>query len=260
MSQIVVLHVPHSSRYIAEEERKSLLLNDSELDRELLRMTDAHTDELFPRTFVEAGRVVFSASRLICDVERFASDDDEPMAARGMGVIYTRTSNGDILRTRPNTAHREALLNRWYRPHHSTLERLIDHTVARYDACLIMDCHSFPSLPLPYELDQREERADFCVGTDFFHTPSVITDLIMGTVTTAGYSTALDAPFSGTMVPLAFYRKDRRVRSVMLEVNRRLYMDERTGFKKGNFDQVRAFVGRLIVGAAEAVLSDFRGG
>jgi hypothetical protein len=57
-------------------------------------MTDAHTDELFPVTPFEAERVVFPVSRLVCDVERFSSDEDEPMASRGMGVFYTRTAVG----------------------------------------------------------------------------------------------------------------------------------------------------------------------
>jgi hypothetical protein len=51
-----------------------------------------YTDELFPTTAYEAGRVVLPFSRLVCDVERFPSDEDEPMASRGMGVFYTRTS------------------------------------------------------------------------------------------------------------------------------------------------------------------------
>jgi hypothetical protein len=58
MSQIVVLHIPHSSRHIPAEERQAICLDDAELDKELLRMTDAYTDELFPVTPVEAGRVV----------------------------------------------------------------------------------------------------------------------------------------------------------------------------------------------------------
>jgi N-formylglutamate deformylase len=55
------------------------------LDTELLRMTDAYTDELFPVTQVEAGRVVIPVSRLVCDVERFPFDAQESMVARGMG-------------------------------------------------------------------------------------------------------------------------------------------------------------------------------
>jgi N-formylglutamate deformylase len=91
---------------VPPEERQAIVLNDAELNNELLRMTDAYTDELFPPTRVEAGRVVFPLSRLICDVERFPSDEDEPMATRGMGAIYTRTSMDHILRPQPDPAIR----------------------------------------------------------------------------------------------------------------------------------------------------------
>jgi N-formylglutamate amidohydrolase len=91
---------------------------------------------------------------------------------------------------------------------------------------LIVDCHSFPSVALPYELDQGAQRADFCIGTDAFHTPPAVRDAIVAAVKQAGYSVTVDAPFAGALVPLASYRKDRRVWSVMIEVNRRLYMDE----------------------------------
>jgi N-formylglutamate amidohydrolase len=40
--------------------------------------------------------------------------------------------------------------------------------------------------------------------------------------------------------------------SVMIEVNRQLYMDERTGQKRDDFETVRGTLGRLIVAAAEA--------
>ena len=63
---LVVLHIPHSSRHVPPEERQAIMLDDSALDQELLRMTDAYTDELFPLTPFEAGRVVFLVSRLVC--------------------------------------------------------------------------------------------------------------------------------------------------------------------------------------------------
>jgi hypothetical protein len=44
---------------VAALERQAILLDATALDTELLRMTDAYTDELFPVTQVEAGRVVF---------------------------------------------------------------------------------------------------------------------------------------------------------------------------------------------------------
>ena len=240
------------------EERPAIGLDDAELNNELLRMTDAYTDELFPLTPVEAGRVVFPLSRLICDVERFPSDEDEPMAARGMGVIYTRTSMGHTLRPQPDPATRQSLLDRWYWPHHSKLERMVNDVVARLGGCLIVDCHSFPSVALPYELDQTEQRADFCIGTDPFHTPSSVRDAIVAAVKEAGYSVTVDTPFAGALVPLASYRTDRRIWSVMIEVNRRPYMDEHSGLKNRAFEQVRVVVGQLITTAAEMAVRDLK--
>jgi hypothetical protein len=45
-------------------ERQPILLDDAALEREMLCMTDAYTDELFPVTPFEAGRVIFPVSRL----------------------------------------------------------------------------------------------------------------------------------------------------------------------------------------------------
>jgi N-formylglutamate deformylase len=118
---------------------------------------------------------------------------------------------------------------------------------------LIVDSHSFPSKALPYELNQSEHRADICIGTDPFHTPAQLPGAVASAAKEAGYSVAIDAPFAGALVPLAFFRKDRRISSVMIEVNRRLYMDEQSGEKKKEFEQVRDAVGRLIVSAAEAI-------
>ena len=195
--------------------------------------------------------MVFPVSRLVCDVERFPSDEDEPMARRGMGVFYAHTSTGGKLRAQPSFAVRQPLLARWYWPHHSKLERMVSDVVTEWGLCLIVDCHRFPSVALPYELDQREGRADFCIGTDAFHTPAVIRDAMVTAVKEAGYSVAVDAPFAGALVPLASYRKDERIWSVMIEVNRRLYMDEQSGRRSPDFDQVRAAVGRLIESVAE---------
>jgi N-formylglutamate deformylase len=129
LSQIAVLLIPHSSRQLQLDEHQAIRLDGAALNSELLRMTDAHTDELFPLTPAEAGRVIFPVSRLVCDVERFPSDGDEPMAARGMGAIYTHTTMGGVLRAQLDAAYREALLDRYW-PHHVRLERMVNDIIA----------------------------------------------------------------------------------------------------------------------------------
>ena len=41
-----------------------------------------------------------------------------------------------------------------------------------------------------------------------------------------GYSTARDQPFRGTIVPMKHSRKNQRAQSLMIEINRWLYLGE----------------------------------
>jgi N-formylglutamate deformylase len=152
----------------------------------------------------------------------------------------------------PDAAQRQTILDHCYWPHHVELERMVDDVTAQSGVCLIVDCHSFASVSLPYELDQTSDRVDICIGTDQFHTPSLVRDAVVAVAEEEGYSVAVNAPFAGALVPLSAYQKDRRVLSVMIEVNRRLYMDEDSGLKRQDFENVRAAVGRMIVIAARA--------
>jgi len=138
------------------------------------------------------------------------------------------------------------------------LERMVNDVAARWGVCLIVDCHSFPSVALPYEPDQAPHRADICIGTDKFHTPLLIRDAMVAKAEEDGYSVTVNAPFAGALVPLPCYRKDRRILSVMIEVNRRLYMDDHSGLKNQDFGQVCAALGRFILTAAEAAVRQSR--
>ena len=53
------------------------------------------------------------------------------------------------------------------------------------------------------------------------------------------------APFIGTIVPLPYYGKEKKVRSVMIEINRKLYMD-RTGRKISAFGKVRTDIRQFL--------------
>src|SRR6056297_1290090 len=151
----IILHIPHSSTMIPEEERQHLLLSEPELETELLKMTDHYTDELFEFEHSQITTLRFPISRLILDPERFIDDQQEAMSARGMGVIYTKTSDGKKLKVPLPTAHREYLLNAYYHPHHTQLKNMVQSALHTEKKALIIDCHSFPGFPLPYEFEQN---------------------------------------------------------------------------------------------------------
>ena len=130
-----------------------------------------------------------------------------------MGVTYTRGSLRQPLREQPSQAKRQELLERYYIPHHQNLTEAVEGALLANGNCLIIDGHSFPALPLPYELQQTAFRPDFCLGTDDFHTPEELVERVEKELESYGYSTTRDQPFSGTIVPMKHYHKDKRAPS-----------------------------------------------
>ena len=206
-------------------------------------MTDAFTDDLF--ALREATVVRFPFSRLLVDVERFPDDSEEPMSKVGMGAIYTHTADGRKLK-RELQPEEKANMMGYYDTHHRALLAAVERELEITGKALIIDCHSFPSHPLPCDQNQSTPRPEFCIGTDSIHTPAALTQAIERNLKAMGYSVGLNQPYAGTMVPLAVYKKDRRVASIMIEVNRALYMNEITGAKNTAFGLIKEQVRGLL--------------
>ena len=226
MTSCLVLHIPHASTKIPADLRGTFLLSDQELQTELDRITDQATDLIFQQAFPEAPAVVFPVSRLVVDPERFCDDSEEPMSQVGMGVLYTHGTLRQLIREKPSAPVRQRLLDQYYHPHHKKLTEKVDQILEEQDRCLIIDGHSFPSTALPYEINPKAARPDFCLGTDDFHTSPELLEAIEAELQRLGYSSARNEPFSGTIVPVKHYRKDQRVQSLMIEINRKLYLNE----------------------------------
>jgi len=249
-SPVCVIHVPHASREIPAQYRDQFVLNDRELEMEIIRMTDSFTDELFAMPADRASVIRHSVSRLLVDPERFENDCDEPMAKIGMGAIYQTTSLLTSLRKLLSESQRNELLERYYRPHHAELTSAVYAALEQHDRCVIIDAHSFPSKPWPYELEQRPDRPEICIGTDNYHTPEVLQEAAVGLFRDYGFTVEKNMPFSGSLVPSYYYVKNSKVSSIMIEVRRDLYMDEALGTKSASYlqfaDKLQSVLSALI--------------
>lgn len=107
----IVLHLPHASTVIPESIRSQFSLNDTELDQELGFITDHFTDELFQTPASVATTIPFQVSRIVVDPERFEDDAQEPMSQRGMGAVYTLTTQQTTLRNPLANEERTRLLS-----------------------------------------------------------------------------------------------------------------------------------------------------
>ncbi|GFH39303.1 N-formylglutamate amidohydrolase [Streptomyces pacificus] len=225
----VVLHVPHSSRDIPEPVRRGIELDDAALARELDHLTDAHTAALASAAADAAAlrpwQFVNGLSRLVVDPERFP-DEREEMLAAGMGAVYTRTAHRE--RLRPGDADPQPLLDRYFHPYARAMTAAVADRLAAAGRAVVIDVHSYPTAPLPYELHGDGPRPPVCLGTDAFHTPPRL--LASAEEAFAGFGgTGLDTPFAGTYVPLDFYGRDSRVSALMIEIRRDVYMTEPGG-------------------------------
>ena len=220
-------------------ERTGYVVDDAALQVEQLLLTDWHTDELFTNPTDTA--IVAPFSRIFCDVERFADDAMEVMADVGMGMLYTHSDAGTPLRT-VSPELRERVLQEHYRPHHHRLTAEVDAQLQQHGQATLVDCHSFPALPFLRDLDQHVPRPHFNIGTDPFHTPQELIDRAIAYFAQDGYSLGVDRPYRGTLVPMAYYQRDARVRSIMLEVNRDLYLQPGTNIRNARFDAIKGVV------------------
>jgi N-formylglutamate amidohydrolase len=232
----LILHVPHASTRIPFTDG---YLNEETTNQEIQLLTDWFTDELFGNKRDAIIQAKFS--RVFCDVERFAQDEIEPMAAKGMGLAYTHCDDGTPLREMTSEL-RNSIFNSYYAPHHQHLNDVVEEFVKRDGSARIIDCHSYPDIPLMRDIDQTRPRPDFNIGIDTFHTPEKWIELSKIFFGHHGYSLGIDWPYAGTMLPTQAYKSNAYVHSIMLEVNRKSYLQPNHLEKNNAFDQIKTVI------------------
>ena len=218
MKSKVLIHVPHASMYIPEEYKKTSLISRQELDEETAFMCDTGLIGLIPPALKE-NTLIFPYSRLYCDVERFR-DGSEPMDAYGMGYIYTRDSLGREM-FRPDKEHIKEV-DAVYEKHHRCLDERVKKILAEYGECILIDLHSFSDETVDRLFGYRN-CPDVCLGTE----KDCYSDKLLLSIKSAcealGLSVMMNYPYSGSIVPNAYYgKKDTGIVSVMIEINKRI--------------------------------------
>lgn len=237
MNSNLILHIPHASNYIPD--KTGYVVADNELDKEMLLLTDWYTDDLF--SLSEGVTITANFNRVFCDVERFADDDKEVMAAVGMGMIYTHSDNGGILRNVSDELKND-ILNKYYNPHHQKLSAAVAEQLKSDGNSLIVDCHSFSSKPFKRDLSQETPRPDICIGTDSLHTPRGLYKYSAVYFKWHGYSVKINNPYAGSIVPMEYYQRDCRVLTIMIEVNRDLYLNPGTNQKSEGYNKIKSVI------------------
>lgn len=205
----LIFHIPHTSDYIPNLNRYKLPKPD--LDVENLQSMDIDVDGIFNIDGVE--KHICNFSRIFCDVEKLLKN--EPMDEVGRGIMYTHTIDGKPMREFNHHDYWN-IITQYYIPYHTELTRKVNDILTSEGVVRIIDCHSYNGF---------DNEFDFCIGTDDFHTPKYLSDYVIQFFENKGFKVGVNSPYSGTYVPMKFYGNERRVESVMVEVNKKLYCD-----------------------------------
>ena len=244
----MLVHLPHAGTKIPDAVRARIRISDEQLADEVLAMTDWHTGDLFGPAATDAGATVITnhLSRLVVDPERLPNHR-EPAAAYGMGAVYTHTRHGTPMRSKAETPD---LLDQYFQPWADTVSACVTAHLEQFGHCLILDGHSFPAEPFPFE-DPSQPRPDIDLGWSDPHRPEGLVDQVAELAANRGYSVAENTPFSGAYVPLGRYGRDAQVTALMVEVNRRVYLNETTGAKASGWDEAAALISEIVTAAAD---------
>jgi len=233
----LILHIPHSSTVIPFKD--GYCVSDEILNQEMLKLTDWYTDDLFANKLDYS--VIAPFSRIFCDTERFSDDTQEIMAQFGMGVLYEKTDSGELLRN-VTPELRKHIVNEYYWKHHNKLTEIVKMQLEKDSKTIIVDCHSFPNIPFNRDLVKTNKRPDFNIGTDAYHTPQKLVDVSIAFFKSKGYSIGIDQPYAGSIVPSQYYKSNQKVQSIMLEINRNLYLKEPTNEKSDTYLETKKVV------------------
>jgi N-formylglutamate amidohydrolase len=238
----VVFASPHSGTNYPES-----FIQGSKLDAQALRKSeDSFIDEiyaaapqygaplicaLFPRAYIDPNREPFELDPDMFDGELPSYvNANSPRVAAGLGTIARVVANGaDIYRDKLNFSEAARRINALYRPYHRALQDLIETTRQKFGWCLLIDCHSMPSVGGPMDLDSGKTRVDFVLGDCFGAScDPAISDHVDTTLARGNHAVTRNAPYSGGYTTVHYGRPNVGVHVLQIETNRALYMNEET--------------------------------
>lgn len=219
---------------------------------DLAQTEDAFVDELFDSSSI-AGAVMVNAvyARAYVDLNRDSRELDPdmidgkppracgvptPRVEAGLGCLPRIGASGEQIYARKLTpAEVEDRLWRVHDSYHGEIRRQLMHLRDTWGEAFLLDCHSMPS-----QQPGRRALPDIVLGDRFGSScTSRMIGLAERTLRNMGYSVARNAPYAGGYTTRLYGRPKSRIHALQIEINRKLYMHERSVSKSRNFEIIQ---------------------
>lgn len=254
----LVLDSPHSgSEYPADF--------GSVLPVELLRQAeDSYVDELysagpdlgatliaarFPRSYIDANRSLLDIDAALLDAPWPGPAIPSSKTVRGIGLIWRVLDSGEAIYARKLAVEEvKRRIVAYHQPYQRALKDAMDRAHAHFGGVWHLNLHSMPAVSgLVSEEGPGKSRADFVLGDrDGTTCEPAFTTVVAETLRAMGYEVKINDPYKGVELVRAFSDPKAQRHSLQVEVNRRLYMDERTRERTAGFEALRADLERML--------------
>lgn len=246
----VVFSSPHSGC-----DYPSDMMKRSVLDPFALRSSeDAYVDRLFSDT-PSYGATFLNATypRAWVDLNR-RSDELDPalidsvlgrgLNARvlsGLGVIPRVVAGGRAIYSGKLTrAEADVRIAQVWQPYHLMLETLLRETKTLFGQALLVDCHSMPREALKQVKTPKGVRPEIVIGDRYgASASSALVDGVEAAFRAEGFEVLRNVPFAGAYISQHYGRPRQHQHCVQIEIDRSLYMDEKTLIPLSAFDDVK---------------------
>ncbi|KQB95318.1 N-formylglutamate amidohydrolase [Loktanella sp. 1ANDIMAR09] len=258
----VVFASPHSGRDYPDAFLRRSVLNASEIRSS----EDAFVDQLFaavpdhgaplltataPRAFLDLNRGVDELDQAL--IEGVRRNAHNPRIASGLGVIPRVVANGrQIYRGKLTLAEAHLRIAQYWRPYHDQLQTLLDESNNAYGEAILIDCHSMPHEALENVGPPGSARPDVVLGDRFGSTAAAsVMEQVEAAFASAGLRVARNMPFAGAFITQHYGRPSRQQHAIQVEIDRALYMNERTLELNADFAAFQALLSGVIAEIAD---------
>jgi N-formylglutamate amidohydrolase len=189
----------------------------------------------FPRAYLDLNREPYELDSRMFDGRLPAFANTRSMrVAGGLGTIPRIVADGqEIYGARLPVEEALRRIEWLYKPYHRILRQLVRRTAEAFGHAILIDCHSMPSSSV-----SRDEgaKADVVLGDRYGTSCAVVViDLVEAAMRRRGYTVVRNKPYAGGFITEHYGEPALGRHALQIEINRAIYMDERTLQKRPGF-------------------------
>ena len=254
----LVLDSPHSGAEYPEDFRPAVSV-------ELLRQAeDSYVDELyasgpdlgatliaarFPRAYIDANRSLLDIDASLLEAPWPGPAVPSAKTQKGIGLIWRVLDSGESIYNRKLAVEEvKQRIVRYHQPYQRAVKDALDEVHGHFGAVWHLNLHSMPAVSGRIsEEGPGKARADFVLGDRDGSTcepefTARVAELLRG----MGYQVKINDPYKGVELVRAFSDPKANRHSLQIEVNRKLYMDERSRERSAGFDALKRNLDTLL--------------